>query len=71
MAHTLSDVLARRTRAAILDREAAAAAASDVARLLGSELGWDEAERSRQVAAFMAEVEVERASLAASVRPVA
>ena len=67
MAHTLTDVLARRTRALILDREAAAMAAPDVALLLASELGWDNAEQDRQVAEFERVVEAERRS--ASARP--
>ena len=49
MAITLEDVLARRTRSVILDREATARAAPDVAELLMAELGWDAAERDRQV----------------------
>jgi glycerol-3-phosphate dehydrogenase len=39
MARTVDDILARRTRAAILDREASAKAAGDVACLLTPELG--------------------------------
>ncbi len=49
MATTLDDVLSRRTRARILARDASAEAADDVAGLIGTELGWDEADRSRQV----------------------
>jgi glycerol-3-phosphate dehydrogenase len=60
MAVTLTDVLARRTRALILDREATAAAAPRVASLLGNELGWDESEQTRQVADFERVVESER-----------
>ncbi len=60
MAHTLTDVMARRTRALILDREATASAAAEVAALLGPELGWDGDERARQVAAFEHLVEAER-----------
>ena len=42
---TLDDVLSRRLRARLLDRDATvAAAADDVARLIAPELGWDEAE---------------------------
>ena len=62
MALTVSDVLARRTRAQILDRAAALAAAPTVADLLGAELGWDDAERDRQVEAFAAEIEAELAA---------
>jgi glycerol-3-phosphate dehydrogenase len=67
MAHTLSDVLARRTRAAILDRDATTAAASAVADVVGPELGWDAAERARQVAALAAEIDAE----ARPIRPLA
>jgi glycerol-3-phosphate dehydrogenase len=60
MAHTLTDVLARRTRALILDREATATAAADVAALLAPELGWDDTEQERQVAEFERTVAAER-----------
>ena len=52
MAGTVADVLQRRTRAHLYDRAASLAAARDVAGLLGAELGWDEAERERQVAEY-------------------
>ena len=61
MAHTLTDVLSRRTRALLLARDASAAAAPDVARLIAPELGWDDAEIERQVAAFVARAARERA----------
>jgi glycerol-3-phosphate dehydrogenase len=67
MAHTLSDVLARRTRAAILNRDATIAAAPAVAALLAPELVWDGAEQARQVAALAAEIHGE----ARPIRPVA
>jgi glycerol-3-phosphate dehydrogenase len=54
MARTLDDVLTRRTRARLLDRDASLAAAPDVARLIAPVLGWDEAEIQRQMAAFTA-----------------
>ncbi|HEX6237175.1 MAG TPA: glycerol-3-phosphate dehydrogenase/oxidase [Acidimicrobiales bacterium] len=60
MATTLDDVLSRRLRARLLARDTAAAAADDVARLVGQELGWDERERTAQVEAFRASVERER-----------
>jgi glycerol-3-phosphate dehydrogenase len=60
MAHTLDDILSRRTRALLLGRDAAAAAAPDVARLVAPDLGWDEAEVERQVAAFQARAARER-----------
>ena len=62
MAGTLEDVLARRTRALLLDREATAQAAPGVADLLAPELGWDGAERERQVSSFLDAVEAERAA---------
>jgi glycerol-3-phosphate dehydrogenase len=60
MAQTVTDVLARRTRALILDRELTAAAAPRVADLLAAELGWEQGERDRQLAAFDQLVEAER-----------
>jgi glycerol-3-phosphate dehydrogenase len=60
MAGTLTDVLARRTRALILDREATAQAAPDVAALLAPELGWTDAEQARQVARLEDLIEAER-----------
>ena len=62
MATTLDDVLSRRTRARLLARDASAAAADDVARLLAPELGWDEAEITRQVDAYRAAIDEERTS---------
>ncbi len=60
MARTLDDVLARRTRARLLARDDSAAAADDVAALVGAELGWDDAERARQVKEYRAAVAAER-----------
>jgi glycerol-3-phosphate dehydrogenase len=60
MAMTLEDVLSRRTRALLLDREATAAAAPAAAALLAPELGWDSGETARQVEAFGAVVDRER-----------
>jgi glycerol-3-phosphate dehydrogenase len=65
MAVTLADVLARRTRALILNRAASIQAAPDVAALVGAELGWDAAECDRQVSQMRAESET--AALAAPV----
>lgn len=50
MATDLGDVLARRTRATLLGAEATAAAADDVAELVGAELGWSDDERAAQAA---------------------
>jgi glycerol-3-phosphate dehydrogenase len=54
MALTLGDVLARRTRALLQARDATVAVAPQVAALVAPELGWDEAEVDRQVAAYVA-----------------
>lgn len=59
MALTVGDVLSRRTRAQILDRAAALAAAPDVAALMAAELGWDAGEAARQVELFSADIESE------------
>lgn len=66
MATTLIDVLARRTRAHLVDRAACRAAAPDVAALLAGELGWSADETAAQVAAYEAMCEAE---LAAATRP--
>jgi glycerol-3-phosphate dehydrogenase len=52
MARTVEDVLARRTRALLLDARASIAAAPTVARLLARELGRDEAWIEAQVRAY-------------------
>jgi glycerol-3-phosphate dehydrogenase len=54
MASTLDDILTRRTRARLFQRDAALAAAAEVARLVAPELGWDHAETERQIAEFTA-----------------
>jgi glycerol-3-phosphate dehydrogenase len=64
MARTLDDVLARRTRARLLARDASADAAGDVALLLGRELGWSEVEQQRAAAEYRASVERERTTAA-------
>jgi glycerol-3-phosphate dehydrogenase len=65
MARTLDDVLSRRTRARLLDRDATRDAAPAVASLLAGELGWDEAETERQVKDYLERDEHERRSGAA------
>ncbi|MDQ6602244.1 MAG: glycerol-3-phosphate dehydrogenase/oxidase [Chloroflexota bacterium] len=52
MAMTVEDVLARRTRLSLIDRAHGFAAAPDVAAILGDALGWDAAERTRQVETY-------------------
>ena len=54
MARGVEDVLARPTRALLLDARAAAEAAPDVAALLATELGRDAAWQRAQVEAFRA-----------------
>jgi glycerol-3-phosphate dehydrogenase len=53
-AQTLEDVLRRRTRVALEDREGGLAAASDAAALLAAELGWDAARRQRELEGYRA-----------------
>jgi glycerol-3-phosphate dehydrogenase len=65
MARTLDDVLSRRTRARLLDRDAARDAAPPVASLLAGELDWDDAEVERQVKDYLERDEHERRSGAA------
>jgi glycerol-3-phosphate dehydrogenase len=60
MARTLSDVLDRRTRARLLARDAAAAAAVDVAALVGPDLGWSAEQAATEVAAYRASITFER-----------
>ena len=62
MARSVDDVLARRTRARLQARDASAAAAPAVAALVADDLGWSPDEQARQVAAYTALVDAERAS---------
>ncbi|MGI8806894.1 MAG: glycerol-3-phosphate dehydrogenase C-terminal domain-containing protein, partial [Acidimicrobiales bacterium] len=64
MARTVDDVLSRRTRSLILDRDASTAAAPDVADLLAGELGWTHEEAVAQVDAYRAGAEAERLAAA-------
>jgi glycerol-3-phosphate dehydrogenase len=52
MARTVEDVLARRMRALFLNARAALDMAPAVANLMASELGWDDATKTKQLAAF-------------------
>ena len=52
MARTVEDILARRTRALFLNARAALRMAPEVADLMASELGWDEAIRKKHLDAF-------------------
>ena len=60
MATTLADVLDRRTRARLQARDATAAAAHSVAKLLASDLGWDDARAAAEADAYRATLERER-----------
>ena len=60
MATTVDDVLSRRTRARLLSRDASAAAADEVADLIGPELGWSEAECRTQAEAYRSLLSAER-----------
>jgi glycerol-3-phosphate dehydrogenase len=53
MANTLDDVLSRRTRARIINRQATLAGARPVAQLMAREIGWNEDETERQIAQFV------------------
>ena len=57
MAATLSDVLCRRTRVALYAEDRGAAVAPEVATRMAPFLGWDAAERGRQVQAYLADLE--------------
>jgi glycerol-3-phosphate dehydrogenase len=72
MARSVDDVLSRRTRSRLLDRELAVAAAPEVGRLMAEDLGWNDAETERQVADFVSSCrrEEEAGHRAATVEPV-
>lgn len=59
MAITLADALIRRTRLAILAGAVSLDCAPVAAELMANELGWDEAEKARQLEAFSAEFDRE------------
>jgi glycerol-3-phosphate dehydrogenase len=60
MARSVDDVLARRTRARLLARDASAEAAAEVARLIAPILGWTNEEQEASTAAYRALVDAER-----------
>ena len=62
MARGVDDVLSRRTRARLLSAEAAAAAADDVAALIGPALGWSPEHGAAQAAEFRRSVAADRQS---------
>jgi glycerol-3-phosphate dehydrogenase len=60
MARSVDDVLARRTRARLLARDASAEAAAEVARLIGPVLGWRPDQEAASIAEYRALVDAER-----------
>ena len=64
MARSVDDVLARRTRARLLARDASADAADEVAQLIAPALGWTAEEQHASADAYRALVETERAHAA-------
>jgi glycerol-3-phosphate dehydrogenase len=62
MARSVDDVLARRTRARLLARDASAEAADEVARLIAPYLGWSRDEQEASAAAYRALVDCDRTS---------
>jgi glycerol-3-phosphate dehydrogenase len=61
-ARHLDDVLARRTRISIETFDRGVACAPEAARLMGAELGWDDARRDGEVDHYLRRVEAERQS---------
>ncbi|MGH3358933.1 MAG: glycerol-3-phosphate dehydrogenase/oxidase, partial [Nocardioidaceae bacterium] len=61
-ARHLDDVLTRRTRVSIETFDRGTSAAADVAGLMGGVLGWDDAQRDREVEHYLKRVEAERES---------
>ena len=61
MALTLSDVLVRRTHVIYEARDGGLDRAPAVADLMAERLGWDEAERERQVAEYKRQVALTQA----------
>jgi glycerol-3-phosphate dehydrogenase len=61
-ARHLDDVLTRRTRVSIETFDRGVAAAPGIARLMGAELGWDEARQVSEVDHYLRRVEAERLS---------
>lgn len=60
MAHTVDDVLARRTRLRLFARDASDGAARRVAGLMAPELGWTPQQVDHQVAAYHEAIQTER-----------
>jgi glycerol-3-phosphate dehydrogenase len=60
----LEDVLTRRTRISIEERDRGVAAAPEVAALVAPLLGWDSSQQQREVTNYLARVEAERSAQA-------
>ncbi|MBK5093960.1 MAG: glycerol-3-phosphate dehydrogenase, partial [Actinobacteria bacterium] len=60
MAKTLDDFLVRRTEIFYYASDQGLSVAPDVANMMGDLLGWDKAERKRQVAGYKKTVELSR-----------
>jgi len=58
----IEDVLERRTRMSFESRDAGAAAAAVVAALMGAELGWNDKRIARELRAYLARVEADKAA---------
>ncbi len=63
MARSVDDVLSRRTRSRLFARDASVAAAPEVGRLLGQELGLSPEQVDQQVTDYLASVAHEKAVL--------
>ncbi|MBX4365419.1 glycerol-3-phosphate dehydrogenase, partial [Mycobacterium tuberculosis] len=59
----LEDVMCRRTHLNYEQRDGGSAAAPEIARIMGDVLGWDEAERARQVDLYEQRRRAEHAAL--------
>ncbi|MCA9664119.1 MAG: glycerol-3-phosphate dehydrogenase/oxidase [Myxococcales bacterium] len=68
MALTLADALVRRTHVFYRDRDQGLGVLARAADVMGRELGWDAAERERQLTDYRAEVEANRGWRSASER---
>ncbi len=60
MATHLSDVLARRTRLSLIDRQGGTGPGAHAAKTMAAEHGWSRRETRRQVDAYRTEIEAER-----------
>lgn len=63
MAHTVDDVLSRRTRSRLMARDASGVAAARVGEILGRELGLSDTDIAAQVANYHEQIQIEKAVL--------